>query len=63
MLKLSPERAAGAHPYLTTLGHTRKAREILCPGILLAPEQKVVLETDPVRARSIGRLVAMPYLV
>jgi probable F420-dependent oxidoreductase len=29
----------------------------------LAPEQKVVLDTDPVRARAIGRpVVAKPYL-
>jgi probable F420-dependent oxidoreductase len=63
VLKLSAERAAGAHPYLTTPEHTRKAREILGPGVLLAPEQKVVLDTDPVRARSIARpVVAKPYL-
>ena len=63
MLKLSAERAAGAHPYLTTAEHTRKARDILGSGVLLAPEQKVVLDTDPVRARSIGRpVVAKPYL-
>jgi probable F420-dependent oxidoreductase len=63
MLKLSAERAAGAHPYLTTPEHTRKGREILGSGVLLAPEQKVVLDTDPVRARLIGRpVVANPYL-
>jgi probable F420-dependent oxidoreductase len=63
MLKLSAERAAGAHPYLTTPEHTRKAREIMGSGVLLAPEQKVVLDSDPVRARSIGRpVVAKPYL-
>lgn len=63
MLKLSAERAAGAHPYLTTPGHTRKARAILGSGVLLAPEQKVVLDTDPARARAIGRpVVAKPYL-
>ena len=63
VLRLSGERAAGAHPYLTTPEHTRKAREILGSGVLLAPEQKVVLEIDPVRARSIGRpVVANPYL-
>ncbi|HEY5183004.1 MAG TPA: LLM class F420-dependent oxidoreductase, partial [Dermatophilaceae bacterium] len=63
MLKLSAKRAAGAHPYLTTPEHTRKARAILGSGILLAPEQNVVLDTDPVRARSIGRpVVAKPYL-
>jgi probable F420-dependent oxidoreductase len=63
MLKLSAQRAAGAHPYLTTPEHTRKAREILGPGVLLAPEQKAVLDLDPVRARLIGRpVVAKPYL-
>ena len=63
VLRLSAERTAGAHPYLVTPEHTRQAREILGPGPLLAPEQKVVLETDPERARAIGRpRVAKPYL-
>jgi probable F420-dependent oxidoreductase len=62
MLRLAAERAAGAHPYLVTPEHTRRAREILGPGPLLAPEQKVVLETDPRRAREIGRAVVARYL-
>jgi probable F420-dependent oxidoreductase len=63
VLRLSAERAAGAHPYLVTPEHTRQAREILGDGPLLAPEQKVVLETDPERARAIGRpRVQKPYL-
>jgi probable F420-dependent oxidoreductase len=63
VLKLSAERAGGAHPYLVTPEHTRQAREILGSGPLLAPEQKVVLETDPERARAIGRpRVEKPYL-
>ena len=62
MLMLSAERAAGAHPYLTTPEHTRRAREILGSGALLAPEQKVVLDADPVRARSLGRPAVKPYL-
>jgi probable F420-dependent oxidoreductase len=63
VLRLSAERAAGAHPYLVTPEHTRQARQILGPGKLLAPEQKVVLETDPERARAIGRpRVERPYL-
>lgn len=62
-VKLSGERALGAHPYLTTPEHTREARRILGDGPLLAPEQKVVLETDPVKARAIGReKVSNPYL-
>jgi probable F420-dependent oxidoreductase len=55
MLALAAERTAGTHPYATTPAHTRQARKILGPGPLLAPEQKVVLETDPARARRIGR--------
>ena len=43
--------------------YTRHARELLGAGPLLAPEQKVVLETDPERARAIGRpRVERPYL-
>lgn len=53
VLKLSADRTAGAHPYLTTPEHTRQAREIIGPDALLVPEHKVVLSTDaPVRARS-----------
>jgi probable F420-dependent oxidoreductase len=63
VLKLAADRSAGAHPYLVTPEHTRLARQIMGPGKLLAPEQKVVLETDPERARAIGRpRVAKPYL-
>lgn len=63
VLKLSAERTAGAHPYLVPPEHTRRAREILGPGVLLAPEHKVVLEADPERARAIGRVaVRQPYL-
>lgn len=63
VLKVSAERTAGAHPYLTTPEHTREARELVGPGVLLAPEQKVVLETDPEKARAIGRPpVDRPYL-
>jgi probable F420-dependent oxidoreductase len=63
VLRLAAERTAGAIPYLVTPEHTRQARAILGPGPLLAPEQKVVLETDPERARAIGRpRVQSPYL-
>jgi probable F420-dependent oxidoreductase len=62
-LRLSADRTAGAHPYLTTPEHTREAREIVGDGALLAPEQKVVLDTDAERARAIGRpVVDRPYL-
>jgi probable F420-dependent oxidoreductase len=62
-LRLAADRTAGAHPYLTTPEHTRQAREIVGDGVLLAPEQKVVLDTDVERARSIARpAVDRPYL-
>lgn len=61
-LRLAGERSAGAHPYLTTPEHTAWAREVLGDGPLLAPEQKVVLETDPVKAREVARTGAGPYL-
>ncbi|MGD0923596.1 MAG: TIGR03620 family F420-dependent LLM class oxidoreductase [Streptosporangiaceae bacterium] len=63
VLRLAGERTAGAHPYLVTPGYTAQARKILGPGPLLAPEQKVVIGTDPVQARAIGRpRVEKPYL-
>jgi probable F420-dependent oxidoreductase len=63
VLAVARDRTAGAHPYLTTPHHTREAREILGDGPLLAPEQKVVLDTDVQRARAIGRdKVRNPYL-
>ena len=62
MLRLAAERAAGAHPYLVTPEHTRRARGILGPEPLLAPEQMVVVETDPGRAREIGRATVARYL-
>lgn len=63
VIAVSRDRTAGAHPYLTTPRHTREAREILGEGPLLAPEQKVVLDTDVDRARAIGReKVSNPYL-
>ncbi len=61
-LELSRERAAGAIPYLVTAEHTAQAREILGAGPLLAPELKVVLETDPDRARALARAYLAMYL-
>jgi probable F420-dependent oxidoreductase len=62
-LRLAAERTRGAIPYLVTPEHTRRARAILGPSVLLAPEHKVVVEADPERARAIGRpRVADPYL-
>jgi probable F420-dependent oxidoreductase len=55
MLELARDRTAGAHPYLITLEHTARAREILGPGKLLAPELGVVVEPDPGKAREAAR--------
>ncbi|MFG2223368.1 TIGR03620 family F420-dependent LLM class oxidoreductase [Streptomyces sp. NPDC048644] len=55
MLELAAARAAGAHPYFVTTEHTARAREVLGAGPLLAPEQAVLLETDPEKARSLAR--------
>lgn len=62
MLDLARERAAGAHPYLITAEHTRIARERLGPDALLMPEQGVILETDPARARAIALEGVANYL-
>ena len=62
MLALAAERADGAHPYNVPPEHTARAREILGPEKLLAPEQAVVLETDPVEARRIARAHMAIYL-
>lgn len=62
VLRLSAARSAGAHPYLTPPEHTRAARQVVGAGLLLAPEQKVVIETDPRTARALARRVAKPYL-
>ncbi|WP_432081802.1 LLM class F420-dependent oxidoreductase [Streptomyces sp. WAC 04229] len=62
MLDLSRDRAAGAIPYLVTPEHTAQARERLGEGPLLAPEFKVVLDSDPARARATARAYLARYL-
>jgi probable F420-dependent oxidoreductase len=63
VLRLAADRTGGAIPYLVPSEHTRLAREILGPDRLLAPEHKVVVDTDTERARALGRKrVTNPYL-
>jgi probable F420-dependent oxidoreductase len=62
VLKLSAQRSAGAHPYLTTPEHTAQAREVIGNSVFLAPEHKVVLSTDADEARAIGRQTVDFYL-
>ncbi|MEW1827787.1 LLM class F420-dependent oxidoreductase [Streptomyces sp. NPDC088196] len=61
-LELARDRSAGSIPYLVTPDHTAKARAILGETPLLAPELKVVLETDPTRARTLARDYLAMYL-
>ncbi len=62
MLGLAAEKADGAHPYFVPVEHTARAREILGPDKLLAPEQMVLLETDPGEARRIARGYMATYI-
>ena len=62
MLELSRDRSEGAHPYLTPPAHTENARKILGEAPLLAPEQALVLEEDPRRARVTARVYLERYL-
>lgn len=62
MLELAAARTDGAHPYLVPPEHTALARGALGPGALLCPEQAVLLETDPERARAIGRAHTATYV-
>jgi probable F420-dependent oxidoreductase len=62
MLQLAAARTVGAHPYFVPVEHTARARSILGPRPLLAPEVAVVLESDPTRARELARGYANTYL-
>jgi probable F420-dependent oxidoreductase len=62
MLALAAERCAGAHPYNSTPEHTARARAILGAAPTLAPEQMVLRETDPAKARAIARKNLAVYL-
>jgi len=62
MLRLAAERADGAHPYNTTPEHTAQARKVLGAEPLLCPEQAVILETNPAKARAVARKFLALYL-
>ena len=68
MLALAAAQADGAVPYNVTPEHTRQAATVLGPGKVLAVEQKVCVETDRARARTLGskeltRYMALPNYV
>jgi len=62
MLELSATRANGAHPYFVPVEHTEIARRVMGSGPILAPEQAVVIERDPSKAREIARTHVPNYL-
>ncbi len=63
MLALSAAKSMGAVPYNVTPKHTAQAAAILGPNKILAVEQKVTIETDPVKARALGRKELSRYMV
>ena len=63
MLALSAQRTRGAVPYNVTPRHTAKAKAILGSNKWLAVEQKVTIETDPAKARALGRKELARYMV
>ncbi len=63
MLALSAAKSRGAVPYNVTPKYTAEAATILGPSKWLAVEQKVLLETDPAKARALARKELSRYLV
>ncbi|HTR86103.1 MAG TPA: TIGR03620 family F420-dependent LLM class oxidoreductase [Reyranella sp.] len=63
MLELSGQKSMGAVPYNVTPKHTAMAKKILGPNKILAVEQKVTIETDPAKARALGRKELSRYMV
>jgi probable F420-dependent oxidoreductase len=62
MLQLSATAAQGAHPYLVTPEHTKRARSVIGADALLCPEQMVLAETDETNARKVARANLKVYV-
>lgn len=62
MTSLAGARTAGAFPYNVTPEHTERARAIIGPQKWLCVEQKVLLVTDPGKARELARQAMAFYL-
>jgi len=62
VLRLSAERGASAHPYLTTPDHTAQARTLMGSQAFLAPEHKALLGTNVTHTREVGRQTLDMYL-
>jgi probable F420-dependent oxidoreductase len=62
MLRLSAERALGAHSYFVPVSHTARARAVLGADPVLAVEQGVVVSSDLKEARRVAKDWARGYL-
>jgi len=62
MLGLAATQARGAHPYFVPPEHTARARELMGADAWLCPEQMVLRESDPSRARAVARANMKIYL-
>ena len=62
MLGLAAEQTRGAHPYFVPPEHPARARELMGSGAWLCPEQMVLRETDPTKARAVARQNMKVYL-
>src|SRR6478735_1917239 len=62
MLGVSAERSLGALPYFVHVAHTRAARALLGPDVLLATEVACVVDENSERARATAREFARIYL-
>ena len=62
MIELAAARTAGAFPYNVTPEHTARARAIVGPDKWLCVEQKVLLVSDPGKAREVARQAMALYM-
>jgi probable F420-dependent oxidoreductase len=62
MLKLAATEANGTHTYFVPPEHTAKARALIGPNAMICTAQAVILETDPVKARTAARTYMKTYV-
>ena len=62
MLALAKQRTGGAHTYCVNVEHTARAREILGPDKILAPECGHLVADDRDQARTLARQFLKRYL-
>ena len=62
MTALGGERTSGVHPYNVTPEHTASSRAIIGPDKWICVEQKVLMVSEPGKARDIARQAMAFYL-